>query len=67
MGKLNLSFCFGVRSACLRTVTFALRIQVDASGVESMARGRSGEEVRRRRQRPDRMSAEWSRLKLRRI
>ena len=60
MGKLNLSFCFGVRSACRRTVTLALRIQVEASGADSMARGRSGEAVRRRRQRSDRVSAAWS-------
>ena len=60
IGKLNLSFCFGVQSAWQRMVALDLGIQVEASGVASMVRGCLGEAVRQWRQRSDKMSAAWS-------
>jgi hypothetical protein len=47
--EYNLSFCLGVRSACLKTVTFAFNSQVGASSVVDSAagNGRSGDEDKR--------------------
>ena len=48
IGKLNLSFCFGVRSACRNTVTFAFSNHVElspcASDSAAACKTRSGDE-----------------------
>ena len=62
MGKLNFNFCLGVRSACRKTVTFALRIQVGGSPLlvaSADGIGRSGEDDTRM-QRLARISAALS-------